>query len=242
MIATHAPPAATPLATPPALPSIAVGDRVESRDGYAIGTVAGIRPASADDSRSYVLVLRSRLFGLLKDTYLVPQGWVQKRAPDSRRVTLSASAAEVLSSPPLRQDAEIRADVAAALWPQGVSPQEAHLRISVTDGIVQLNGNTRNPRDTHGAVGRAWNVPGVLGVGGRLFDDETLTFAVAQALTQDPDTRRSHLLVRTRMGAVDLSGEVPSAATREMAAALGSAVPGVTSLFNGTSIRQALSS
>lgn len=224
----------------PAATSVAIGDQIESRDGYVVGTVAGIRPACGGDPRAYVLVLRSRLFGFLKDVTLVPHAWVQKRDDAARRITLSATGAEVIGSPRLRPDAEIRRDVAAALWPDGVLPQESRLRVSVTDGIVQLDGNTRSPRETLGARGLTRNVPGVLGVNGHLFDDETLTYAVAQALTQDPETRGAHLLVRSRMGAIDLSGDLPTTAASDKASALTRAVPGVTSLFNGAAVRAPL--
>ena len=217
---------------------MAVGAPVFASDGH-VGAVAGTRAASAGNAQAYLLVQQTRLFGLVKRTYMVPLGWLQEVVPGARRVTLSASVAAVMGSPPLRPDADIRTDVADALWPNGVAIYPARIGVSVLDGVVELSGHARNRRDTFGAVGRAWAVPGVLAVTDHVADDETITRDVAQALTQDPETRRAGLVVRSHLGAVELEGNVPSTGAATMATTLAGGVAGVIGVQNRAAVRLA---
>jgi osmotically-inducible protein OsmY len=66
-----------------------------------------------------------------------------------------------------------------------------------------------------------------------------ITRDVAQALTQDPETRRAGLVVRTWMGAVELQGSVPSEGAATMATTLASGVAGVRGVQNRATVRLA---
>lgn len=219
------------------------GDPVEGRDG-PLGTVAGTRPAVAGEGSggaalAFLLVRRSRAWGLWHRTYAVPLSWMRERRSGFSGVTLDASVAEVVGCPVVRADREIRADVVDALWPQGVSALEAKLRIGVRDGVVHLSGHSRHARDTRQAEATSWRVPGVLGVRSSVTDDEALAGAVAQALTTHAGTRGANLIVHLRLGSVDLDGLVPDQATLDAGTALARAVPSVESVRNGARIAAA---
>jgi osmotically-inducible protein OsmY len=213
-----------------------VGDAVEGTDGD-LGTVAGMRhgaPGPDGISQAFLLVHQTSLWGLRHQTRLVPRSWIRAARPGYTGVSLTGSDADVARCSLLRTDRAIQADVAHALWPGGITVQESAMYLSVGEGVVTLSGHTRSPRETRAALASAWNVPGVVGVvSDRLANDEALTGAVAQALTTNAETRAAHLLVRVRMGAVELEGRVPSEATRNAAMTIAAAVPGVTRVRNG---------
>ena len=117
--------------------------------------------------------------------------------------------------------------------------RESKMRLSVRDGVVEIAGHARSGRDAMAAMGTARRVPGVLGVRSHVTDDETLTGAVAQALTADAATRAAHLTVRVHLGSVALDGRVPTQATHDAATALARAVSGVASVSNGAQIAAA---
>ena len=112
------------------------------------------------------------------------------------------------------------------------------MRSSVTSGVVQLSGHAPSVRVKREAVSRALAVPGVLDVQDHSFEDGALILAVAQALTAEPDTRASHLVVTSRMGNIGLDGKVPSQVALEQATALALAVPGVARVANGATVTQ----
>ena len=94
-----APSVTTPTATSTTLPAEAkepsntprdepaIGDRGESWDGFLVGSVAGTRPASADNAMSYLLVTRWRFFGMLRDT-ISCRGRGRSAAPRGRAASL----------------------------------------------------------------------------------------------------------------------------------------------------------
>lgn len=211
------------------LARVRIGDRVGGRDGH-IGTVTGTRQATPAHQEEYVLVRRRR-FGVLHQTHFVPTTWVREATTDARRVTLDATSAQVAGCPPLRPDNHVRADVVAALpMATGVFNLPT-LQVAVHDGIVHLTGHAQHERDTRQAMAAARAVPGVLGVQDHSIGDAALVMAVAQALMEDPVTRKAGLQVTSELGEIRLRGELPLGAMRT-ATALALAVPGVTRVRN----------
>jgi hyperosmotically inducible protein len=211
-----------------------IGIPVDGRDGQ-LGTVAGTREAAPGGHEAYVLVRQPRRFGLGHTTRVVPAAWVRP-GPLDRRVTLDAGRAEVAGCPPLRDDDDIRADVAEALSTAGGFFEAATIHATVREGVVDLTGHTRHRNAARQAVDHARAVRGVLAVQDHSVEDSALAIAVAQALTHDPDTRKACLRVTSRLGDVDLSGDLPSAAARQRATTLALAVPGVTQVHNGATV------
>ncbi len=158
---------------------LVVGLPVDGRDG-PLGTVAGTREAAFGDQQAYLLVQLSRVFGLAHTTRLVPVAWVRPAPADAQRVTLDASRAEVAGCPPLRDDADIQADVAKALAEAGglLSGAPA-LQATVQDGVVALSGDALSRSATRRAVDVAWQVPGVLGVQDQAVDPNGRVSAVS---------------------------------------------------------------
>jgi len=72
---------------------------------------------------------------------------------------------------------------------------------------------------------------------GTEIDDTVVTAKVKSALLADADIKSFDLKVETRKGAVQLSGFVDNQAQIERAIAATQAVPGVTSVENGISLR-----
>jgi osmotically-inducible protein OsmY len=104
--------------------------------------------------------------------------------------------------------------------------------VAVRDGVVDITGHAPREQDADHAVAQAWLVDGVLNVHDSSVDDESLVTAVARALTRDAVTRKACLQVLSRLGEIDLSGELPTEAAKETATALAMAVPGVTQVNN----------
>jgi osmotically-inducible protein OsmY len=217
------------------LAGIAAGDRVDGRDG-PLGTVAGTRAATASHP-AYLLVRQAHLLGLVRTTHLVPAVWLRDAPPGAHRVTLDTSRAGVAGCPPLRADEDVQQDVVHALSARTLPFRVAAIRVAVRDGVVELTGHAPSARDTRHAAARARAVPGVLGVRDHAVDDEALVTAVAQALTQDAVTRKACLRVASRLGEVELNGELPTEAAKQQATALALAVGGVTRVHNGATVR-----
>ena len=214
---------------------LVVGSPVDGREG-SLGTVAGTRAATAGQPDGSVLVRLAGRFGLGHTTRVVPAAWVRTGPLDARRVTLDASRAQVAGCPPWRADEDIRADVAEALSTSGGFYQVAAVHATVREGIVDLTGHARHRTAARHAVASAEAVRGVVAVQDHSVEDGALASAVAQALTHDPATRRACLRVTSRLGAIELSGALPSEGARQHATALAQAVPGVTGVHNGATV------
>lgn len=214
---------------------------VGGSDG-SIGTATGTRRSSENDQHDYLMVRTSRLFGLMRNTRMVPMAWLRRGAPESGRLTLNATRAQVDGCPPLREDADIQADVVDILANTGGYFRVPEIRSSVVRGVVELSGHAPNARIKEAAVSRAMAVSGVLDVRDHSFEDSALILAVAQALTAEDDTRASHLVVTSRLGVIGLNGTVPSEAAGGRATALAMAVPGVAQVVNSAAIRGARAS
>jgi osmotically-inducible protein OsmY len=210
-----------------------MGHAVDGSDG-PLGTVAGTREAVGGRSMGYLLVRQSRLFGLAHTTRLVPITWVKAGTGD--RVTLDASRAQVADCPPVRDDESIRVDVAQALTNARRPFRVGGLQVAVREGVVDISGHSPSERDADHAVAQARLVAGVLNVHDSSIDDEALVAAVAKALTRDAVTRKACLQVLSRLGVIDLAGELPTESARDTATALARAVPGVTRVHNGATL------
>ena len=213
----------------------AVGTAVHGRDG-AIGTVAAPPRSAADVHEEYLPVQLTRLLGLVRTTRLVPAAWIRAARSDATLVTLDATRAQVAGCPPPRTDADVRADVVEALSETGGFFQVPVVRATVAAGVVGLTGHFPSARMQRATVARVRAIRGVLAVDDRSTEDSALANAVAQALAHDADSRTAYLRVSSRLGAIHLSGDLPSEAARARAAAIALAVPGVARVHNDTAI------
>jgi osmotically-inducible protein OsmY len=205
---------------------------VVGSDGRPLGKLEGIRYDPATRQPAYLLVRFPGFFGLGAVTRLVPAAWVRDVAPDQIRV--AATRDTFAGCPPLRADVDIREDVLAAIEQVSVlRPFRLAIQVDVKDGIVELSGHVRNKEHRRLAEAAARSVPGVLDVRNALYDDDTLTYRVADALTRDDETRLAHLRVSCYLGTVRLDGTVPSEAARQKATELARSVPGVRAVDNG---------
>jgi osmotically-inducible protein OsmY len=223
-----------------------VGRRVEGRDGH-LGTVVDTRTPGAGRSAPFqdgALLIRQPWTwwgGWRRPVRVVPLTWVRRASPDGAAVLLDADRAMLEGCPPLRPDAALAADVGDALVAgndRQLPPRSlAGVRVTVDAGAVTLSGALPRASYQRAAQARARRVPGVLGVRDETVADDDLVTAVAQALLADPQTRVAHLLVSCRSGAVWLDGVLPSGADVATAGALAAAVPGVTAVHNGATVR-----
>jgi osmotically-inducible protein OsmY len=225
-----------------------VGRRVEGRDGY-LGTVVDTRPpsvgADAPLQEGALLVRQPWTWrgGWRRPVRVVPLTWIRLAGPAGAAVPLDADRAMLARCPPLRSDAALAADVGDALaagLDRQLPPRSlAGVRVTVDAGAVTLNGALPRASYQRAAQARARRVPGVLGVRDETVADDDLVTAVAQALLADPQTRVAHLRVSCRSGAVWLDGVLPAGADVATAGALAAAVPGVTAVHNGATVRPA---
>jgi osmotically-inducible protein OsmY len=172
---------------------------------------------------------------------LVPLAWVRGAASATTPVTLDADRVMVAGCPPVRPDADLRADVVAALAADSrLRPLRltrlSSLQVAVAEGTASLTGYLPDASYARAARSRAAAVPGVLGVVDHTVADLEVGGAVAQALVADADTRRAHLTVTSRLGQVTLSGRVPSAAAQARAGALAAAVRGTAGVHDYTTV------
>jgi|SRR5581483_9602813 len=213
----------------------APGTPVDGRGGR-LGTLQGIRYDPETHRPSFLLVREPGLFGLFSHTRLVPAEWVKHAT--RHRILLDADEATFRKCQVLREDADILEDVAEALAAEGsLRPFRLAIEPQVHEGIVELHGYARTPGHKRLAEQAARSVPGVIGVRNLLYDDESLMYAVAQALTADPVVRQAHLRVDSRLGEITLTGELPSEADLEKAIQLARSVPGVKVVRTAIAIR-----
>ncbi len=218
----------------------APGTPVDGRSGR-LGTLQGIRYDPETRRPSFLLVREPGLFGLFSRTRLVPAEWVKDATMS--RIRLDADEAAFRRCQVLRDDADILEDVTEALAAEGsLRPFRLAIEPRVHDGYVELHGYARTPGQKRLAEQAARSVPGVTGVRNLLYDDESLMYAVAQALTADPVVRQAHLRVESRLGEITLTGELPSEADREKAIQLARDVPGVKVVRTCIAIRDATAS
>jgi osmotically-inducible protein OsmY len=222
-----------------------VGSRVDARDGR-VGTVVGIRSGGPPPAAAYLLVRQPWRLGRpgrRRAVRLVPLAWVQAAAGTAPPVVLDTDRATVARCQPLRADADLCADILDALasaTDARLPPHQlAAVRVAVSAGTATLTGSVARSAHRRAARARAQGVPGVLAVQDGTVADEDLVVGVAQALLGDPDTRAAHLLVTCRRGQVWLDGRLPSDAARTTASTLAGAVPGVTVVHNGATVRAA---
>jgi osmotically-inducible protein OsmY len=118
------------------------------------------------------------------------------------------------------------------------------IQVSVTDGVVMLDGDVPGLGQKRLAGVLAWWAPGArdvingLGVAPPEADnDDEITDAVRIALEKDPFVNADQIRVSTRDAAVTLEGLVPSAAEREMAEHDAWSVFGVDRVVNRVAVR-----
>jgi osmotically-inducible protein OsmY/sporulation protein YlmC with PRC-barrel domain len=200
---------------------------VYGRGGVALGRPVAVLAAA--DGRVSGIVLRSGLFAARR---IVPVAHIVQITPDGIVTDLERNAVGTLAR--YRPDAELRAAVEAAL--EGFKPvmlyERPYMRVTVTDGVVTLEGHVSSRLRAEHIEAVVATVPGVQAVNNRLICDDELEVQVAQALGADPRTRARPIAVHARHGVVTLSGRVTEAAVAEAATTVAAALPTVRAVVN----------
>lgn len=110
-----------------------------------------------------------------------------------------------------------------------VRETRAPLEITVENAVVTIDGAVFTEPMRRAVLFTASTVPGVRKVVDRLYDDEDLRIAVAQALAAAPELReaREPIGVASYQGAITLYGKVNTQEERRAATKLASGVRGV---------------
>lgn len=224
-VALTAPP--DPRVTAPTGPVLSAGTRVCGRGGVSLGRPVVVL-AAADGAVSGIVV-RPRPFAAPR---IVPAERILQVTPDGIITDLDRDAVRALTR--YRSDAELSAAVQAALasYKPVTLYEGPHLRVTVTDGVVTLDGHVSSRLRAEHIEAAVATVPGVQAVRNRLICDDELETQVAQALGADPRTRAWPIAVHARHGVVTLSGRVPEAAVAEAATAVAAALPAVRAVVN----------
>jgi hyperosmotically inducible protein len=124
------------------------------------------------------------------------------------------------------------------------------LKVETRSGEVMLSGFVGNQAQVDRAIAVAKGVEGVKVVSNKMdlkegtasvgneVDDGLVTTKIKSALLADPGIKSFDIAVVTRKGEAQLSGFVDSQAQIDKATALAMAVPGVTSVANGMSVKK----
>lgn len=209
---------------------IRIGQRVECTDGLA-GKVNRLLVDSASGQTTHFVIRK----GVLRPRdIIVPVEWVARVSPE--RLVLRVGRAELERLPEYRTDGEIQEAVHEALWRDDglrleVLEHEA-LITTVRDGAVTVRGHTRSQVQRRRVEELIRQIPGVRDIENQTIADDELEVAVAGALAQDSRTRGQFIRVRTRLGYVNLLGDVPDADVRAAAEEVAGRVPGVRAVMN----------
>jgi hyperosmotically inducible protein len=124
------------------------------------------------------------------------------------------------------------------------------LKVETRSGEVMLSGFVGNQAQVDRAIAVARGVEGVKVVSNKMdlkegtasvgneVDDGVMTAKIKSALLADPGIKSFDIAVVTRKGEAQLSGFVDTQAQLDKATALAAAVPGVTSVANGMSVKK----
>jgi hypothetical protein len=109
---------------------------------------------------------------------IVPAEWIGEIERD--RIVLDADRRHVEQLPEYRPDEELWIDVLDAIWYESGVPTHDlhHLEVSVTDGVVVLNGRTQTEAERAAIEAAARRVRGVLDVRNNIDTFEALEAAV----------------------------------------------------------------
>ncbi len=145
-------------------------------------------------------------------------------------------------------DAALLTSVKSALASDPIT-EAGEINVDVNRGIVKLSGFVDSSKEQAQAVLVAGNVKGVKQVQndiavqkanestGEAIDDSMLTAKVKTALIMSPDTKAHQINVETKLGVVQMSGFVDSAAAKAAATTVANSVTGVKGVKNELSIK-----
>jgi hyperosmotically inducible protein len=145
-------------------------------------------------------------------------------------------------------DAALLTSVKSALVANPVT-EAGEINVDVNRGVVKLSGfvDTQDEKAKAGDVARG--VDGVASVQndisvkkensstGEVIDDSILTAKVKAALIESPETKAHQINVETKLGVVQLSGFVDSAAAKDAATSVARSVTGVKDVKNELSVK-----
>ena len=210
----------------------------------ALNISSGWQVFCADDPGPVGRVDRSSRHAAEEAPVLVSAGrWhrVVRRVPSGsvlsagdRQVRLRIPRAEFLGLGHYLPDQEVVASVWESL--RDFMPfrylRTASVNVTSVDGVVTLSGHVTHESNRRQAVRCAEEATGVVRVVDRLVSDEHLTSAVARSFVPHAGLQPSLVRVSTRLGAVELEGELPSEELIGLASSAASSVAGVTTLAN----------
>ncbi len=145
-------------------------------------------------------------------------------------------------------DAALLTSVKSALVANPVT-EAGEINVDVNRGTVKLSGFVDSQQEKSKAGDVARNVDGVKTVQndiavktensstGEVIDDSILTAKVKAALIESPETKAHQINVETKLGVVQLSGFVDTAAAKAAATSVAKSVTGVKSVKNELSVK-----
>jgi osmotically-inducible protein OsmY len=191
-----------------------------SAGGRSLGHLAQLTIHAETGALRHVVVER------LGREVLVPAPLITALAAKQITVDLSAVRANQLTA--YRDDEELQQEATDAIYDYvPLRVDMPGFRVHAIDGVIWLRGHVSSDLNRRLIADQLVNLAGLAEVHNDLIADTDLAAAVSMALARDPRTSAEHVGVYPRLGTVYLRGAVHSAAARQAAQQVASAVPGV---------------
>ncbi len=142
---------------------------------------------------------------------------------------MAAADAEDRGPVDYRRDEEIEGDLIDALQRSAALPEVDlnEVRVSVAEGVVRLEGNTRSP-DVNREVERiARSARGCVAVENRLFSDWEIDLAAASRISRYAPSLLDRVVVKSQFGVLHLEGDVHDEGERQVVTHAVRATPGI---------------
>jgi osmotically-inducible protein OsmY len=173
------------------------------------------------------------------DLRLVPFEQVKEVGPS--RIGTGVKASEWTSLQPFGSDRALRDAVVERLAADPVvRPVQRALTVEVQDQRMRIRGYVATRAQADRAAQIATSVPGVIRLESNIVNDEDLAIAVRQAVDRALGASAAAVRVRSRLGRVEVIGELPDLAAMQKVDDAASHVPGVLVVHNLTEVKQAV--
>ena len=128
-----------------------------------------------------------------------------------------------------RRDEEVEGDLIEALQRSADLPEVDlnEVRVSVDQGVVRLEGNTRSPDVNREVTRLAGSVRGCVAVENRLFSDWEIDLNAASRISRYAPSLLDRVVVKSQFGVLHLEGEVHDEDERQAVTQAVRATPGI---------------
>lgn len=142
---------------------------------------------------------------------------------------MAAADAEQRAPVDYRRDEEIEGDLLEALQRSADLPEVDlnEVRVSVAEGVVRLEGNTRSPDVNREVERAASSVPGCVAVENRLFSDWEIDLDAASRISRYAPSLLDRVVVKSQFGVLHLEGDVHDEGERQAVTQAVRATPGI---------------